>query len=1068
MALEGVVPAIESQWASRCWAYSSQYAASPAPWSSARALGAPDVTLYRDDPNAWAPSVANGTTEWIALGYTTPVYATAVQVRESYGNGAVTKIELRDHAAGTWHEVWSGVDATAPGAVADLAVTLSPTSYLVDGVRITLDMNHSSAWEEIDAVALEGSPALSAPLLGNQILSPQASTASEAVEKAGDPLPEAGEPGLGAGQAEAQILSGSGPDSLIFVDPAVAGYASLVHAAPSGSAVVVLDDGRDGIEQITEALAGRRNISAIYIVSHGAPGQVILGDASLTLSSLPRYADDLALWGQSLTPDGDILLYGCSVAAGDAGQDLIRRLAEITGGDVAASTNPTGSADWGGDWVLEEATGSIETASWLPGGAAPDFHGLLAPGDLDPTFGSGGIVTTNIGSSFGDGYGMALQPDGKIVVAGDALAYHDAYPDFIVVRYNSDGSLDSTFGSGGEVITPIGSSGATARSVAVQPDGRIVAAGYTSNSYGSDYDFAVVRYNSDGSLDSTFGSGGKVTTAVGSSHDYGYDVALQSDGKIVVAGYSYNGSNYDFAVVRYNSDGSLDTTFGSGGKVRTAMGSSTDRGYSVALQSDGKIVVAGNSSIGTSNDGFAVARYNSDGSLDTTFGSGGKVMTDVGPYGESGYSVALQSNGGIVVAGYAYNSNHDADFAVVRYSGNGSLDTTFGSGGKVTTAIGLSSDDYGYSVAVQPDGKIVVGGYTSNGSDYDMAVIRYNSAGSLDTTFGSGGKVTTAIGSSDDYGYRVVLQSNGKIVVAGSTCTSSYGNDSIAVVRYNSAGSLDTTFGSGGMVTTAVGLSSDYGYGVALQSDGRVVVAGYTKSRPSAADADFAVVRYNSDGSLDSTFGSGGKVTTSIATGDDNAYGVAIQSDGKIVVAGCSGGYNGAFAVVRYNGDGSLDSSFGSGGVVTTAMGLPYSGAGYCYAVAIQADGKIVVAGKATMMGYDYDFAVVRYNSDGSLDTTFGSGGKLTTDLGSLDEAGYSVAVQPDGKIVVGGYTSNGSDRDMAVIRYNSDGSLDTTFGSGGKVTTAIGLSDDYGYSVALQPDGKIVVGRVHLERQRL
>ena len=161
VALEGVVPATASQWASSVLGYSSQYAASPAPWSSARALGAPDVTVYRDDPNAWAPSVANGTTEWLALGYTTPVYATGVRVRESYGNGAVTKIELRDHATGTWQSVWSGVDATAPGAVADLAVTVSATSYLVDGVRITLDMNHSSAWEEIDAVALEGPSAIS-------------------------------------------------------------------------------------------------------------------------------------------------------------------------------------------------------------------------------------------------------------------------------------------------------------------------------------------------------------------------------------------------------------------------------------------------------------------------------------------------------------------------------------------------------------------------------------------------------------------------------------------------------------------------------------------------------------------------------------------------------------------------------------------------------------------------------------------------------------------------------------------------------------------------------------------
>ena len=224
VALEGVVPTTASQWASSVLGYSSQYAASPGAWSSSRALGAPDVTVYRDDPNAWAPSVANGTTEWIALGYTTPVYATAVRVRESYGNGAVTKIELRDHATGTWQPVWSGVDATAPGAVADLAVTLSPTSYLVDGVRITLDMNHSSAWEEIDAVALEGEE-------------------SEAYSASSGPTSFVETPDTGS-QSEALNLVPVGRD-----DPADSGVAAAATLNRQGSrgSVVVIDGTADPI-----------------------------------------------------------------------------------------------------------------------------------------------------------------------------------------------------------------------------------------------------------------------------------------------------------------------------------------------------------------------------------------------------------------------------------------------------------------------------------------------------------------------------------------------------------------------------------------------------------------------------------------------------------------------------------------------------------------------------------------------------------------------------------------------------------------------------------------------------
>jgi uncharacterized delta-60 repeat protein len=197
---------------------------------------------------------------------------------------------------------------------------------------------------------------------------------------------------------------------------------------------------------------------------------------------------------------------------------------------------------------------------------------------------------------------------------------------------------------------------------------------------------------------------------------------VQSDGKIVAAGYSYNGSNFDFAVVRYNTNGSLDTTFDTDGKVTTAIGSGTDAAYSVVLQSDGKIVVAGNSRIG-SNDDFAVVRYNTNGSLDTTFDTDGKVTTAIGSGTDEARSVVVQSDGKIVAAGYSDNGPN-FDFAVVRYNTNGSLDTTFDTDGKVTTAVGLG-DDEAYSVVLQSDGKIVAAGYSDNGPNFDFAVVSY-------------------------------------------------------------------------------------------------------------------------------------------------------------------------------------------------------------------------------------------------------------------------------------------------------------------------------------------------------
>lgn len=397
-----------------------------------------------------------------------------------------------------------------------------------------------------------------------------------------------------------------------------------------------------------------------------------------------------------------------------------------------------------------------------------------------------------------------------------------------------------------------------------------------------------------GILDISFRGTGKVTTDIGNSNDNGAALAIQADGKIVVVGPSFDGSNYNFAVVRYNSDGSLDTSFNGTGKVITNIsGSSDDRALSVAIQSDGKIVVAG-ASYYIGNDDFAVVRYNSDGSLDPSFNGNGKVTTDFGGSGEVARSVAIQGDGKIVVAG---DSNYD--FAVVRYNSDGTLDTSFNGTGKVTTSVG-NGDDVGNSVAIQGDCKIVVAGYSNSGSNYDFAVVRFNSDGSLDTSFNGIGKVTTDFGGSDDSGYSVAIQADGKIVVAGGI--GSYPNYYFAIVRYNANGSLDASFNGTGKVITDFGNHSDEGRSVAIQGDGKIVVAGSTFNPNSRAD--IAVARYNSDGSLDTSFNGTGKAVTGIDISDDEGHSVAIQGDGKIVVSGYSRIGSGTdFAVVRYIGE---------------------------------------------------------------------------------------------------------------------------------------------------------------------
>ncbi len=422
-----------------------------------------------------------------------------------------------------------------------------------------------------------------------------------------------------------------------------------------------------------------------------------------------------------------------------------------------------------------------------------------------------------------------------------------------------------------------------------------------------------------------------------------------------------------FAQVAAAAPGDLDFSFGGNGKVTTSMGGSGCEAYSVALQGDGKIVVAGYSLNPAANYDFALARYNADGSLDTSFNGTGKVTTDFSSAtlgtNDIGRGVMIQSDGKIVVAGFtliAFDGTHFTNgFALARYNSDGSLDTTFNDTGKVTTAIGTRDSD-ATSIAVQSDGKIVVAGETSNGSNYDFALARYNADGTLDTTFNGTGKVTTSVGSGDDQASCLVVQSDGKIVVAGNSGSNqTAGTKDFAVVRYNANGSLDLTFNGTGKVTTPVGSSCDAANSVSLQSDGKIVVAGKTE-QPSGSD--IALVRYNTDGSLDSSFNGSGKVITDIAF-NDAGNGVAVREDRKIVVVGVSGtkldNSTSDFAVVRYNTNGSLDTTFNGTGKVITDIS---KGNDYANCVALQSDGKIVVAGVSKNA-----FALARY--EGEIDT---------------------------------------------------------------------------------------------------
>ena len=421
------------------------------------------------------------------------------------------------------------------------------------------------------------------------------------------------------------------------------------------------------------------------------------------------------------------------------------------------------------------------------------------------------------------------------------------------------------------------------------------------------------------------------------------------------------------------------------------------------------------------------------GSLDTTFDGDGKAVVPLdwgGGYFDIAYDVAIQLDGKIVVVGSAIRSAYDHDFAIVRLNQNGSLDSGFGSGGKVGVAFDLGGHliDGADGVAIQGDGKIIVAGSVETAvGDYDFGVVRLNSDGSLDSTFGSGGKVLASFDAGGNYSVMasdVSIQNDGKIVVVG---TRFGGPSDFAAVRLTASGSLDNTFGSGGKVVVDLNGGDDDCEAVALQPDGKIVLAGST-AVGSGNDQDFAVVRLNSNGSLDSTFGYGMGWTSvffdAVPAGRDEASAVALDASGRILVAGragtCTIGGQ-AFAIARLTSSGTPDSSFGNLGKTTLSVPAG-SGIDEAFDIAQAANGKIVVAGWTEVGAGDAEFSVARLLSDGSLDAGFGNGGVTLVpfDYGqSNGDRATAMALQTDGDIVVAGWVERASpgDLDFAVAR---------------------------------------------------
>jgi uncharacterized delta-60 repeat protein len=530
-------------------------------------------------------------------------------------------------------------------------------------------------------------------------------------------------------------------------------------------------------------------------------------------------------------------------------------------------------------------------------------------------------------------------------------------------------------------------------SLAIQSDGKIVVCG-NFTTYNNDVNKRIVRLNANGSLDTTFKAGAGADGDIRSC-------VLQSDGKILIAGsfMNFNGA-FCNRIARLNADGSLDTTF-------DAVKGAGDIVESLVVQPDDKILVVGHfTSIRVTSQRY-IARLNADGSLDMTFNSGTGANFYI-------YSVALQADGKILIGGIFGSYNGVRRDHIARLNADGSLDTTFNPGTQLNNNI--------RAIVVQPDGKIMIGGNFTIFNGTTRYIARLNIDGSLDTSFNSG------VGT-NSYVYSLAIQPDGKILMGGEFTT--YNNNTRSfIARLNTEGSIDSIFNPLG--TGANSLVSS----IALQSDGKILIGGWFTSYN--RNTHNRIVRLNSDGSIDSTFLSGLGV-------NDYVLSIAIQSDSKILVVGNFTSYNGIACnrIVRLNADGILDTTFNIGSGANDVIRT----------IVLQSDGKILIGGSFTKFNGSECKHIARLNLDGSIDMTFNSGSGTSGSSGIIS----SLALQPDGKILIGGdFTQYNYIQQTRIARLNTNGSLDTTF----NVLNETGL-DDLINAIAVLPDGKIlIVGR--------
>ncbi|MEP6465515.1 MAG: T9SS type A sorting domain-containing protein [Parafilimonas sp.] len=645
--------------------------------------------------------------------------------------------------------------------------------------------------------------------------------------------------------------------------------------------------------------------------------------------------------------------------------------------------------------------------------------------------------------------------NGKIVVAGsiqDGKIYKLA-----ILRFLSNGNADERFGNNGvdsftvSRILPATYQGAYIRSVAIQDDGKILVAGSAWYQSGVNYlsNVLVMRLSTNGLVDSTFGDNGTVRTNINSSTglsvDEAFSIKLQTDGKIVVAGQSYDYLQHRFLAIRYNTDGSTDNSFGTGGVTLFSIGASDDEAFAMDIQLDGKIVLAGESYLNSSSYRVALARLTAKGKLDNTFGTNGIVTTNISPAEDEAKSVALQTDGKIIIAGTTVNnSTNKSDVLCIRYNSDGSIDSSFSNRGKVIIDVN-GQDDVANNLILQPDNKILIGGYSTSVDGVTAFLsIRLLANGCKDMQYASGGIKTTSLYQQGDAAYGMSLTSQGKILLAGQTTNGA--SNYISIIRYKKNGSTDSSFKNNGVSLTGIGSSEDVASNM-LNSpwDNSLFVSG-------TANGYWVIAKYwKSDLSLDSSFGINGITSAKYKNEEDPQDEPVLAIDAqkkKIYMCGYTGRQ---VTIVRFNKDGTQDITFGNKAIANYSLSLFYGGFG------IESDHKILVCGvrQQTTSGYDF---IARLKYDGTIDSSFGINGEIQ----KLPITANSIQMKKDGSnILLGGRVYVGSGSGIGVYALKTNGSFDSLFGENGLVYKKSALASPqvfFRYKMAQDQQGNIVV----------